>query len=77
MRYRLSRVSPLSRSRWGAASHGAEILYVFAHITADTTQFEARDQSLSRAMAGAWVQFAKTGNPNGAGLPQWPTSPFA
>ena len=26
----------------------------------------------SRAMAGAWVQFAKTGNPNGASLPQWP-----
>ena len=28
---------------------------------------------MSRAMAGAWVQFAKTGNPNGASLPQWPT----
>ena len=24
---------------------------------------------MSRAMAGAWVQFAKTGNPNGASLP--------
>ena len=24
-------------------------------------------------MAGAWVQFAKTGNPNGGRLPQWPT----
>lgn len=70
--YRLTRVSPLSRSRWGGASHGAEIPYVFAHITTDTTQFEARDQSLSQAMAGAWVQFAKTGNPNRAGLPQWP-----
>jgi para-nitrobenzyl esterase len=23
-------------------------------------------------MAAAWVQFAKTGNPNGAALPQWP-----
>ncbi len=32
-----------------------------------------RSTGLCRApMAGAWVQFAKTGNPNGAALPQWP-----
>src|SRR5205085_2043507 len=41
-------------------------------ITSNTSQFEDRDQTLSRAMAGAWVQFAKTGNPNVKGLPQWP-----
>jgi para-nitrobenzyl esterase len=23
-------------------------------------------------MAAAWVRFAKTGNPNGGALPQWP-----
>ena len=30
------------------------------------------DRTVSRAMADAWVQFAKAGNPNGVGLPQWP-----
>jgi carboxylesterase type B len=45
---------------------------VFDHITADKSQFEDVDRTVSRAMAGAWVQFAKTGNPNGPALPEWP-----
>jgi len=70
--YRFSRVSPLSRSRGGGAAHTAEVEYVWDHIAADTSQYEAVDRALSHAIAGAWVQFAKTGNPNGASLPQWP-----
>lgn len=31
---------------------------------------EARD--LAARISGAWVQFARTGNPNHSGLPQWP-----
>jgi hypothetical protein len=30
------------------------------------------DRALAAAMNGAWVQFAKTGSPNGKGLPDWP-----
>jgi para-nitrobenzyl esterase len=70
--YRFSRVSPVNQSTWGGAGHGVEIPYVFNHITPDSSQYEEIDRTLSRAVAGAWVQFAKTGNPNGAGLPQWP-----
>jgi para-nitrobenzyl esterase len=32
----------------------------------------ARPRALSAKMAGALLQFMKTGNPNGAGLPHWP-----
>jgi para-nitrobenzyl esterase len=32
----------------------------------------ARPRALSTKMAGALLQFMKTGNPNGAGLPEWP-----
>jgi para-nitrobenzyl esterase len=57
---------------WAGAAHGVEIPYVFNHVAPDASQYEEIDRTLSRAVAGAWVQFAKTGNPNGAGLPQWP-----
>ena len=32
----------------------------------------ARPRALSEKMAGSLVQFMKTGDPNGGGLPQWP-----
>lgn len=57
---------------WGGAAHTSEVAYVFANTNGDATQFEEIDRTVSRAMADAWVQFAKTGNPNGVALPQWP-----
>ena len=69
--YRLSRVSPFSRANWGGAAHTTEIPYVFGNV-ADPSQYEDADRTLSDAMAGAWVQFARTGDPNGPGLPRWP-----
>ena len=70
--YRLSRVAPSSRAAWGGAAHTTEVPYVFDNTTRDASQFDEIDCTVSAAMAGAWVQFAKTGNPNGGRLPQWP-----
>jgi para-nitrobenzyl esterase len=70
--YRFSRVAPSSRAAWGGAAHTSEVPYVFDNTNGNAAQFDGIDRTVSRAMTDAWVQFAKTGNPNGGALPQWP-----
>ena len=70
--YVFSRVAPSSRSTWGGAAHTSEVPYVFDNTSGDASQFDETDRTVSRAMADAWVQFAKSGDPNSAALPRWP-----
>lgn len=57
--------------RLGAA-HGAEIAFVFSNASENPS---ARDgtAAVETAMSEAWINFARTGNPNHAELPHWPT----
>jgi len=55
---------------WGAA-HGAEISYVFGNFTSAMPPADA-DKALSEQVSAYWTNFAKTGDPNGGGLPSWP-----
>ncbi len=57
---------------WGAF-HGAELPYVFDTLDAAPDRpYSAADRQIADRMAGYWVNFVKTGTPNGRGLPHWP-----
>jgi para-nitrobenzyl esterase len=54
------------------AFHGAEIIYIFGNLHTKDQPWEGADTALSELMANYWVNFARNGDPNGPGLPQWP-----
>jgi para-nitrobenzyl esterase len=56
---------------WGAG-HFAELWYVFDQLSANAWPWTAGDRTLAETTVSYWTNFARTGNPNGAGLPEWP-----
>jgi para-nitrobenzyl esterase len=56
------------------AFHCAEIPFVFNNIalTEHTTTGSKEAYALADKVSQAWINFAKTGNPNHKGLPHWP-----
>jgi len=65
-------IGPLPAAEAGAR-HACEIEYVFETLKSQAgVPWTDADFKVSEAMSSYWVNFAKTGNPSGSGLPDWP-----
>jgi para-nitrobenzyl esterase len=63
----------LERARYGAG-HGSEVSYVFGNLNSrwGASEPTPEEEKLAQIMNSYWTNFAKTGDPNGEGLPHWP-----
>src|SRR6185295_10557374 len=68
--YQFDRAPP--GSPFGAA-HACEIEYVFGTLDSKPREYREEDRVLSERIGDYWVNFARTGDPNGENHPDWPT----
>lgn len=55
------------------APHGVDVPYVFQTLDRKDPKLTAGDWAVSDLLSTYWTNFAKHGDPNGEGLPAWPT----
>jgi para-nitrobenzyl esterase len=67
--YHFEQTSPYN----AVATHATDVPYVFGNLPArNGVSPNSQDLAVSATLQSYWTNFARTGDPNGAGLPSWP-----
>ena len=71
--YYFSWPTPVEGGMW-SATHALDIGFVFDNVekSASMSGTGERQQALADVMSEAWLAFARSGDPNHEGLPEWP-----
>jgi len=77
-RYQFDRTVPIPAAEKGTglktfgSPHAAELEYVFTMLDSKKADWQPDDYQVAKTMNAYWANFIKTGDPNGAGLANWP-----
>lgn len=72
--HQFSRTPPYragERHHGQGATHRLDLPYVFDQLDLLGVAWTAKDRQLASIMSACWINFATSGDPNGAGLPLW------
>jgi len=72
--YHFSYVADARRSTQPGAAHADDIAFVMGTLAEEPglTRITDQDRAVSTLMTRYWANFARSGDPNGPGLPEWP-----
>lgn len=71
--YLWSHAAPAPGGGARRAGHGSEIDFVLGNLDPDDPQWNDEDRHVAETMSSYWANFISSGDPNGPGLPEWPT----